>query len=123
MPKPSIKGLQKAQQQNRKMIAALQPAGALGRAIQYGTAAAHRYAVQITHVDTGALRAAHRMSIEGGKGTVFIGPGTNPKGGKPSIYGPYEFARGGEHDAYARTEAEVGDKIGEQMARIIEEAL
>ena len=57
--KLSITGLQKAQDRMNRMVAALQPHGAMGEAIRFGTAAAHRYAVQVKHRDTATLRAAH----------------------------------------------------------------
>ena len=108
----TIQGIQEAQRANQQIIVALQPSGALGRAIQYATAQAHRYAVGITHVDTGALRASHRMEFTGLRGVVYIDQGSiNPNGARPGVYGPIEHARGGSHAFYARTAHEAGPSI------------
>lgn len=123
----TIEGIQELQAANERMIAALKPAGVLGEAVRYGTTEGHRYAVAITHVDTGALRGSHRMLIEGSgdRGRVFIDPGTrNPRTGqRPADYGVEEHERGGSHAFYARTESEAGDRIGRQMLEIVRRGL
>lgn len=124
----SIRGIQQAQAANNQMIAAIKPGGALGRAVQHGTAAAHRYAVVVTHVDTGALRASHRMALEVGHtaahGRVYIDPqSVNPHGQLPSVYGVEEHGRGGEHAFYERTVEERGQQILGEMAEIVKGAL
>lgn len=111
-----IWGIQEAQRDNEKRIANLRPAGSFGRAIQYATIQAHRYAASITHVDTGGLRAAHRMSATGLRGMIYIDPDASyisrsGKRKKPSQYGPIEHERGGKHAFYARTYAEAGTHI------------
>jgi hypothetical protein len=108
-----IKGIQAAQKANLKLIAAMKPTGAFGRAIRYGTIEAHRYATSITHVDTGALRASHRMAINGLRATIYIDPSSPaPRGTlKPSQYGLIEEARGGTHAFYRRTIREAGGRI------------
>jgi hypothetical protein len=117
----TIKGIQEAQRWNVRAIAALRTGGALGRAIQWGTAAAHRYAVSITHVDTGALRASHRMAVSGAQGKIYLDASArNPRSGqRTAVYGPAEEARGGEHAFYRRTVAEAGSKIGQEMAQMV----
>lgn len=92
---------------------------ALGRAIQWGTAAAHRYAVSITHVLTGSLRASHRMAVSGLQGRISLDPrARNPRSRqRTAVYGPVEEARGGEHAFYRRTVAEAGRKIGQEMGQ------
>ena len=119
----TIEGIQQAQAANLQMIAALTPSGALGRAIKYATIEAHRYALAITHVDTGALRASHRMSIESGGlwGRVYIDPMTrNPRTGqRTAVYGPYEHARGGSHAFYERVVTERGEQIVRNAGEII----
>lgn len=109
----TIKGLQEAQNANMKAIAAVRPSGVFGRAIQYATAEAHRYAASVTHVDTGALRASHRMEITGLRGMIYIDPSArNPRSGaRPAVYGAAEHARGGDHAFYQRTMDEHGDVI------------
>src|SRR5512145_1695553 len=103
-----IKGLQEAQAANKRQIAATRPSGTLGRAVLYATTKLHRYAVAITHVwvyKGGGLRASQRMKLEQGglRGRIYIDPSAvNPRGQKPSIYGPIEEARGGSHAFYYR---------------------
>ncbi len=123
--KLSITGIQEAQAANNRAIAALTPAGALGRAIKYGTTEAHRYAVAVTHVDTGALRASHRMEVSGLRGRIFIDPwSTNPRSGTPPAeYGLYEHRRGGSHAFYQRVVDERGDEISQAMGGMVEVGL
>ena len=123
----TIEGLQAAQQAHIQLMAALKPSGAFGQAIQHATARAHRYAVAITHVDTGSLRASHRMRIHrrGLRGTVYIDPGAvNPRTGqRPADYGRTEHARGGSHAFYARTIAEEGPAILQDVDGILRRGL
>lgn len=128
MPVPlTIKGLQEAQQANQRRLAELKPSGALGRAVQYATATLQRHAIGITHVDTGSLRASHRMRLEAGglRGVIYIDPSAvNPRSGqKTSIYGPVEHARGGSHAFYARTVAEAGPQVEKQAGNMVRVAL
>lgn len=120
----SITGLQEAQAANEKRIAVLKPSGELGQAIKDLTITGHRYAVQITHVWIylgGGLRAAHRMEIKGLRGRIYIDPrAVNPRGQKPSVYGPYENARGGDHAFYDRTEEMINKDAEKVVARRIE---
>lgn len=124
----TIRGIQEAQAANNQAMAALRPAGALGRAVQWGTAESHRYCVTITHVDTGALRASHRMSFDEGRGwargrIAIDASSVNPHGHKPAEYGPIEHARGGSHAFYARTKEERGQHILRGMADIVRREL
>ena len=109
----SIEGLQEAQDDNLRAIAALKPAGALGRMVQSVSTDLHRHAVSITHVDTGALRAAHRIQISNGglRGTIYVDAGArNPRSkAKPAEYIAYEHKRGGTHAVYDRTVVEAGN--------------
>jgi hypothetical protein len=119
--KLSITGLQEAQAANNRAVAAVSATGALGRAVQYGTVAAHRYALGLTHVDTGALKSSHRMELSALRGVVYIDPGaSNPRSGqRPAVYGPYEHARGGDHAFYQRVVDEYGTEIQQEMERIV----
>lgn len=123
----TIRGLQEAQDMVNRAHAALQPRSAVGRAIQTGTAATHRYAVSVTHVDTGALRASHRQALDLPKlrGIVHLDrSATNPRTGTPvRVYGPIEHARGGRHAFYDRTVAERGQQIARDMADIVREGI
>jgi hypothetical protein len=114
MIRATIQGLQQVQQANMKLMAAIKPEGALGRAVQYMYMAAHRYVVSITHVDTGALRASHRVEQLGpARYKIYIDPdGLNPiSGARTAVYGAVEHARGGSHAFYARTVYEAGPAI------------
>jgi len=119
----TITGLQEAQAANNKLIAAMKPDNAFGRGIQYAVATVQRYAIALTHVDTGALRASHRMAIEpsGLRGTVSIDPsGRNPRtSARTAEYGVTEHERGGEHAFYERVITEYGDDIAQEAGRII----
>ena len=107
--KLTITGIQKAQQNNLKRIHAVQPKGTLGKAIHGILVTAFRYAVTITHVDTGSYRASQRMEFKDkgdlSEGRIFVDPKSrNPRTGqKPVEYSIYEEARGGSHATYKRT--------------------
>jgi hypothetical protein len=108
----TIRGIQEAQRDNLKLIAAMRPEGALGRAVKAATVRAHLGAVRKTHVLTGALRASHRIVLQGLEGRVYIDPGSvNPKGDRPAQYGPVEEARGGSHAFYLRAVTEDANAI------------
>jgi len=108
----TIQGIQEAQQKNQRQIAALRPSGPYGEAVRDGTAELQRYAIAVTHVDTGALKGSHVMEVKGLWGRIFIAPGgVNPKGQRPAHYGPFEHARGGDHAFYERTVAERGQQV------------
>jgi hypothetical protein len=109
-----ITGLQEAQRANLSLIRTLQPGGALEAAVKAGTTLAQQAAVRKTPVDTGSLRASHRINIQGLRGMVYIDPSAkNPRsGGKPADYGPIVHARGGQRAFYARVVAEEGNAIG-----------
>jgi hypothetical protein len=125
--KLGITGLQEALYDNQKRIAALRPSSAYGRAIRDVTVRLQRYAIGITHVwpdKGGGLRASHRMEVKELRGRIYIDPGAvNPRGQKPSIYGPYEEARGGSHAFYNRTVDEAGPgevtAVLRQLGRIL----
>jgi hypothetical protein len=110
----NIKGLQEAQERMIRRIAKLKPSSKFGKVIKKATAAALRYLVTITHVDTGALKAAESMDITELRGGIFLRPGFVGNSGDPSVYGPFEFARGGDHGAPARTVEEAGPRIARQ---------
>ena len=122
-PRLTITGIQKLQRANADMINALKPEGARGRAVKYGLVEGHRYAVAITHVDTGALRASHRMKYNAAAatGTIYIDPSTrNPvTNALPAVYGMYEHGHGGDHQFYARVPAERGKVISDGMVKVI----
>ena len=122
-PKLTIRGIQELQRANAQIINALKPEGARGRAVKYGLTEGQRAAQIETHVDTGALKASHRMyyDADGPRGTIYIDPtAANPRtGAKTSVYGLTEHARGDPHDFYARVERLHGKRIGEGMIHVI----
>lgn len=123
----TIKGIQEAQQRNQRQIAALKPSGAFGEAIREATVQLQRYAIGLTHVDTGALKSSHRMEVKNLYGRIFLDPGAvNPHGQRPARYGPFEHDRGGEHAFYDRTVEEYGqqvlDKATHRIAVAVENA-
>lgn len=120
----TIEGLQKAQQQNQRRIAALKPAGAFGEAIRWATTELERYAIAATHVDTGALKSSHMMEVHGLRGRIFLSPGAvNPKGQRPAVYGVYEHERGGSHAFYERTVDDHGPHVMQRAVRMVAEAV
>ena len=124
----TIEGIQEAQAACNRALAAVQPRGALGEAVRWGSAEGHRYTVEITHVDTGALRASHRVRFEEGRrwarGRMFVdAQSVNPRGQRPSVYGPIEHDRGGDHAFYERTQRERGGRILRGMADVVRRGL
>lgn len=110
----TIKGLQELQDLNIKTIHALKPNNALGRAVKFATEMAHHYIVPITHRDSGAYAASHRMEadLNAGRGRVYVDPSARNPRTREFVrdYAEIEEARGGSHAAYTRTEAETGQK-------------
>lgn len=125
MSSVTIKGLQALQARNLRMTAALQPKGGLGRAIQFVTIEVFRYLVSITHVDTGAYRAADRMEVKESRGRIFVAPGArNPRSGQlVTDYAPEEEARGGAHAAYARAERDMGPQALDRGVQFVQKEL
>jgi len=121
----TITGVQQAQAANLRWVAALRPTGALGEAVRTGTTMAHRYAVIVTHVDTGTLRASHRVAVTGLRGRVYIAPdAVNPRSGRrAAVYGPFEHGRGGDHAFYRRVVDEYGREIERAMGGQVKVAM
>ena len=121
----SITGLQEAQADNQRHIAMMKPTGELGSAIREITVGAQRYAITITHVITGSLRASHRMEVKGLRGKIYIDPNAvNPRTEqRPVVYGFYENKRGGEHAFYDRTVDEYGRESGDIVLKRIDNKL
>ena len=122
-----FKDLQKFQAANQKRIAAMKSGGAAGYALRYGLLALQRYAMIVTHVASGTLKASHRVEIDMPSlyGRIYIDPSAkNPwTGERAAIYGPYEHARGGSHAFYARTIQEHGPTVVADMFDLIEKEL
>lgn len=113
----------------------MQPSGAAGEAARDALIALHSYAVSITHVGVynvngsfvggGALRASHRVEVDGLEGQIYIDPNArNPRSTtRPREYGIYEHARGGEHAFYDRTVDEYGPVVIERVKARVREAI
>lgn len=120
-----IKGLQEAQRHNAQMIRALRTGGPLGEGVRAAGAYLHSRAVMATHVDTGALRASHRMNyrqfLSSPTVEISIDKGAvNPRSRtRTALYGPAEHARGGSHAFYERPYQEHGDRAAAIGAAIM----
>jgi nucleoid DNA-binding protein len=107
----TIRGLQEAQRDNQRMIAALL-GGPHVDGLKAAAFDAQRYLMSITHVITGSLRASSRIQIQGfGRSAVarlYVDPAAvNPRtGAHPADYVRAEEARGGSHAAWSRTVTE-----------------
>lgn len=119
MAELTIRGLQRLQARNVRRMAALRPDGATGEAVRDATVLAHRYAVAITHVDTGSWRASHRMAAGGLRGVVFVSRGAKnyKTGGRVLEYASHYEAAGGRMAVYTRTAREAGPRILRQVGR------
>ena len=122
----AIRGLQKAQQRNLKHIRDLRTGSSVNRAVKWGATAAHRAVIPNTPWDTSALRNSHRITMKHSQHRAFIhiGSGTNPRGQRPSEYGPYLHRqglrpgrKGGIRAFYKYTVIEHGSRIAQGMAR------
>lgn len=113
-----IYGIQAAQAAMLRAANAAKPGSAMDAAVKDAGAAAHRYAVGATHVDTGALKGAHRLRVAGSRAEIYIDPGAaRSDGRRPAQYGPYEHERGGSHAFYERAVEEGLESIGRAAQR------
>ena len=118
--KEFIGDIQRAQAANNKVVSELKPRNAYGEAIRNLTTGAQAYAQKITHVDTGGLKASHRVKLYRSqlKGEVSLDQGASRSdGGRPAVYGFFEHQRGGTHAFYERTEKEAGDALGRRAVQ------
>lgn len=116
----SVKGLEKIQAARMQLIYAMQPTGALGKAVLLGTTQMFRGVQTRIHRDTGTYAAAQIPKVNGLKGIVYTGAYKNPKSGQAaSVYGPYEEARGGGHAAYANTYRSDSAGVMEDAIKIV----
>lgn len=111
----TIENYQQVQDANLRRLAALQPKGALGRALQAMVAEAHLYAVSITPVDTGSWRASQLTGIDLqiGEAWVYVSPShVNVRSGDLVIDYATEWEdEGGAYAVYKRTAEERGQRI------------
>lgn len=124
-----LRGLERLQAANVQLMKAINPRGGLGRGVKVATLHLHKYAVAITHVQTGTLKRSHIMDFASGGvqtyrfgipivdkavGRIYINPGArNPvTGERPEEYGPMEHAKRGSHAFYKRAVDEQGKAAG-----------
>lgn len=121
----TIEGLQRAQAANLKTMQQLMPRGYYGQMTYEVATQAHRWAVAFTHVDTGALRASHRLIVRGLEAEIYIDQGaTNPRtGAKTAVYGEEEHNRGGSHAFYQRVIDEKSPEILKNAIRGLESVM
>ena len=115
--KEFIGDIQRAQAANNRIISELKPRNAYGEVLKNILTGTQSYAQKITHVDTGGLKASHRIKISRSqlRGEVFLDPGASRSdGGRPAQYGFFEHERGGTHAFYRRTVKEAGNRLGRQ---------
>lgn len=104
-----LKNEQRAQRNNLKRIAKLQPSSAPGRAIQWGSGEAHRDLTSHTPWRTGALRAARRIKLDTSIPRAVI---TNDPGAR----NPTSKTSPAEYDAYLHNRGEIPGLRGGFMA-------
>lgn len=122
-----LKGFDEAQKLMLRAVRATEPKGALGQAVKEVSLLAQAYSAEESHVWTGTLKRSHVIEWDGGN-RATVSPSAynvNPRSkSTPSYYGPYEAARGGEHDFYglavARLRPQVGDIVSARIERYIE---
>lgn len=115
----TIEDIQKAMAENQRMIAMLQSGRFMPRPLAYALQAALRYTIDITHVDSGALKNAHRGAVVSiTRAEISIDPSAVGPNGRPFVYGEYEHYRGGSHAFYDRTIVEAGPEILNQAERM-----
>lgn len=120
-----LRGLERLQAANLQLMRAINPRGGLGKGVKVATLYLHKYAVAITHVQTGTLKRSHVMDFASGGvqtyrygipivgkavGRIYINPSArNPVTGQmPYKYGTVEHAKRGSHAFYKRTVDERG---------------
>jgi len=115
-----ISGIQETQRGVNEIMAAFKPGGKFSKAIWRITMSLHRYAVSITHVVTGALRASHRQRMASDTiGFIYLdSSAVNPRTHeRTSRYGAFEEQRGGDHAFYMRTVNEAAPGVVQQETR------
>lgn len=120
-----VVGIQSVQKRNLAAIRSLR-LPVVADKMRAGVTVLHRYAVAQTHVDTGALRASHRISVEGpAQFRIHLSSSVvNPRSGtKPAVYGVYEHARGGSHAFYELTVRSQGAAVAKRITNDIVRSL
>lgn len=92
--------------------------GDLQQAVGIASRRARAYAVEYSHVWTGALKASHTIVQSGTHAEIYPSPAViNPRTKRsPAEYGPFEHGRGSDHAFYARTMAKSDDIVAPALA-------
>ena len=116
----TVQGMQEAQAALRAVERAAKAGGPLERVVGYVATRLHRYAMSVTHVDSGELKGAHRVRMAGTRAEIYLDPdAVNDYGQRPAEYGVYEHDRGGSHAFYRRTVDEVGQQTLNEAANML----
>lgn len=122
-----LQGFEKTQATMLRAVRATQPKGPVAQAVRDVLLLAQAYAAEESHVWTGTLKRSHMIEWDGGnRGHVTPSPyNINPRSKTPpSVYGPYEATRGGDHDFYGlavmRVRPRVPAVVGARIERYIE---
>jgi len=118
-----VQGYERLQEANRQLAAAMQPDGALGKAVIATTERMREGVVKRAHRLTGTYAASQMTEYEGLTGRVYTAANVSPRGGIASEYGPEEEARGGSHAAYGGTVDADAIPALEEAGRIIVRSL
>jgi hypothetical protein len=113
----AVEGQKELSQAIERILRALKPGGAFDQGAEVGAEVGADYASQIAPRDTGALSRAQIVLRYAGHVAIGIDPGvTNPKGGRPDVYGPIVAAT--VKDFYGQVVSNRGDDI---VARTMQE--
>jgi hypothetical protein len=125
IPGLRIYGIESVERALKAAQEAAREAGELGRAVHVAAQHASAYAIQISHVWTGALQESHSINQKGARAVIYPNPGViNPISlTSPAEYGPYEHARGGDHAFYARTVREDGQAAADAALAYLRRSL
>jgi hypothetical protein len=115
-----VQGYQELQAAAQKLVAAAQPSGALGKAVQFATLQFSRASRAARTSRPARIRARSYSTTL--TCSVMSSSRRTPipvSGSLASVYGPIEEARGGEHAAWATTMQQDAPGVMVQAAQII----
>ena len=100
-----IEGKEEVKAELDKAAKVASQGGQMQQAVGIASRRARAYAVEVSHVWTGALKASHTIEQTGAHAEIYPSPAViNPRTKRsPAEYGPFEHRKGGDHAFYART--------------------